>query len=187
MKYYVLSACLVVALSAPNCQKVNVELRRVASTETRFPKDDICDDSAKAYAKRNSIPLPQPISPSLSPKVYSFPKGIDSLKEEILYKTSQLKPAEITYYEISIASGNDAANEIKLKEFINALPLSQFGIEVIQSPTRDEYLTNGKYPYRAVLNTKIPLPINLGSGENKKKRVELKGDFGLIINPPYPP
>ena len=182
MKRYVLVACLLFVLSTPSCQTSDFVVKRVASTETRFPDDASCRDSANKYS-----PGAIPISDPSQPLVYSFAKGSGEAKEEVLFKTSSQLPKTITYYEITTnPGGNDAENIKILKRVYNSL-MKPGILDSVRGPQRDKFKANKKYPCRAILNAKIPFPLNVGGSKNKNNLVSVKGEFGLIINPPYPP
>jgi hypothetical protein len=183
MKSYALGACLLFAFGVPGCQTAEFALKRIASTETRYPDDNSCDEAAKTF-----LPNAIPISPTQSPRVYSLVKGSGDAKEEVLYKTSPQLPKTITYYEVEAPQGmSDNEYRQLLQVAFKALLKLSTDIESIQSPVRDKYEANKKFPWRAILTAKKPVDLNVGGDKDKKSAIRVNGDFGIIINPPYPP
>lgn len=187
MKYDVFAACLLFALSAPSCQMSDVLLTRVASTEFRFPNEEDCKKKAAADNTGGNITeLPEAVS--TTPLTYSFSKGMDVNKEELLYKVSPIRPDTITYYEVGASAGmSDGEYKQLLKTAVEGLLKLSTDIVKVQDPKRDNYETNKKFPWRALLTAKKPLLLNVGSQKGQKRPVQVNGNFGLIINPPYPP
>ncbi|MFC6222071.1 hypothetical protein ACFP2F_02370 [Hymenobacter artigasi] len=205
MKYYALFACLLFALSAPSCQTSSFVVRRVASTEYRFANDGITKDSAQKYADDHAVKLPPQVSPTVTfpnaPLIYSFSEGTGTAKKEVRYKTDSSEPHKLVYYEIiNPVAGTDDANRQLLNGVYEKLANSNLGVIIgIQGPMPDIYTNqpDKTHPFRAIVDAKVPFPIsieglknlnNKAAGSKTKKIIEnVNGDFGLIINPPYPP
>lgn len=191
MKHYALVACLLIALTAASCSASHklVELngdhfKRVASIENRCKDNKDCENQASAYATSHKISMPDPVS--FSPLTYSFSEGNGANKQEILYKVSSLLPTSITYYETKKPPGPGYKDNVKLlKDAVDALK-AELGADLTETTlsVHDDYQTNGKIPCRVLLNTKKAIELKDSKG---KTFLSIIGDFGMIINPPYPP
>jgi hypothetical protein len=191
MKHYALVSCLLIALTAASCTASHnlveldgVHFKRVASIENRCKDDADCEKQASDYATSHSIPMPEPVS--FNPRVYSFSEGNGANKQEILYKVSLLSPTSITYYETKKIPGSGYKDNVRLlKDAVDALK-GELGADLTETTQSapDNYQTNRKIPCRVLLNTKKPIELKDSKGN---KFASIRGDFGVIINPPYPP
>lgn len=187
MKRYVLVACYLFALIASSCvtnRLASIDegiFKRIASVEHRCLNDAECEKQAKAYADKRLIPLPPPVS--INPLIFSFWEGKGKNKQEVLFKVSAYTPAEITYFEIDKIPNSDYNTNAKtLKEVANLLiSAPNSGVTEVLPSTPDNFITNGKRPCRVLLKTTKPINFT------KRGFLPVIGDFGLIINPPYPP
>ena len=191
MKYYALVACLMFALIVASCATTRkaavlngVHFKRQAGTEYRCRDDADCEKQASAYASSHSVPMPDPVS--IKPLTYSFSEGNGVNKQEVLYKVSPLSPPMITYYETKKIPGSGYKANVKLlEEAVDALKTT-YGADITETmpSTPDNYQTNRKIPCRVLLNAKKEIPF-----KNGKSNIlfTITGDFGVIINPPYPP
>jgi hypothetical protein len=188
MKYLAHVACFLIVMSTATCTSnqpgmlsgVEVPVDRIASEETQYPDEGLCLAAASGYSYPD-----KPTSASPNKKIYSFKvkHGIFSKKSEVRYTVDLSAPQEgrkITYWEVSFKpTADDDANGRLMEELVKKLTDANEAV-VIQPLFKDEKV-NGKYSWRVFMRAnKI---INYKSN----KFIKLSGDFGLIINPPYPP
>jgi hypothetical protein len=186
MKHYALVACLLFAVSVASCttdQSIYIspalKLGRVASEESQYATDAACTAAATKYNKGNT---PTPVS--TKPLAYSFKKNplLFRDKYEVRFVTqpsTQSDGKEIPYYEIDrISETDNALNRAAIVKAITELRIK--GARVVQDTVLNP-LINGKRAWRVVMHTDTPI------NDKDNKLTKVKDDFGLIINPPYPP
>ncbi|MBH8558742.1 hypothetical protein [Hymenobacter negativus] len=186
MKPYPLVACLLFALSVASCEtdehiyiSDKLKFGRVASEEFQYATDAACTNAATKYNKGD-----KPIPVSTAPLAYSFKdrRWLLGKKYEVRFITQpsvQPDGKKIPYFEIDGGSETDDASNAAI---IGAaiLELKQKGATIIQDTVLDSPI-NGKRAWRVVMHTDTPI------NDKDNKFTQVKDDFGMIINPPYPP
>jgi hypothetical protein len=190
MKYYLLTVgfFLVLGMSACISSKSimispTLSLGRIASDETRFADPVTCEVAATAYYKGTGH-LDKPSRESTKQVVYSFRKGKGfQKKSEVRFIVDPAAPPtgrSISYYEIpAVSATDDALNENAIQKFVEGL-VSAGDATVLEPKALDEKV-NGKRAWRVLLRATKVL------GDKSNKRYQVTSDFGIIINPPYPP
>jgi hypothetical protein len=186
MKNYSLAACLLLAVSVSSCTtdeyiyiSPTLRLGRVASKETEYTNDSACTAAATEYNGRN-----KPIQVSDNPLVYSFRKKpfLFGEKFEVRFATvpsAQADGKKIDYLEIDKKSETD--NAANLQVILVAIQeLKKKGATILRDTVLDKPI-NGKRAWRVVMHTDKEIP------DKDNTLTNLKGDFGIIVNPPYPP
>ncbi|GAB2858686.1 hypothetical protein [Hymenobacter ruber] len=186
MKFYSLVACLLFALSVASCTtneyiyiSDKLKFGRVASEEFQYATNAACTDAATKYNKGDK---PTPVS--TDPLVYSFKdkKWLLGKKYEVRFITQpsvQSNGKKVPYYEIDASSEtDDASNAAAIGTAI--LELKKKGATIVQDTVLDKPI-NGKRAWRVVMHTDTPI------SDKDNKLTQVKDDFGMIVNPPYPP
>ena len=92
----------------------------------------------------------------------------------------------IEYYEIEkVSYHDDAGNGKALGDAVTEL--SRRNATVTRDATSDGYSINQKKAWRALLHSKCPITDDGDKVDDNKFTTTVKGDFGVVTNPPYPP
>ena len=186
MKYYPLVACPLFAVSVASCTtdqyiyiSPSLKLGRIASEESQYATDSACKAAAIKYNHGNA-----PIPVNTNPLSYSFKEKKWALgkKYEVRFVTQpSVRPdgKEILYYEIDRLSETDnASNAAIIVAAIAGLRIK--GATIVQDTVLDKPI-NEKRAWRVVMHTDTPI------SDKDNKLTKVNDDFGLIVNPPYPP
>ena len=174
---------------------------RIVSIEHRFKDPAECARRAKDYYNESTNPkneLTPPTDPT-NPLIYSFPeptlplgpnpptKGSREVRFIVVEDDSVSAPI-INYYLVDKKTGNSSvAHRRDLLKVYKDLAVK--GSRKLRFPRPDSKPTNGKTPWRAVMNTAVEIPppdATLAAGADARMDMIPAGEFGIIINPPYP-
>lgn len=174
---------------------------RIVSIEHRFKDAVECAERAKEYYHNSTVPANTltPTATSTAPLTYSFPEtrpplssappttGAREVRFMVVEDDSVSAPI-INYYLVDKKPGNSgAANRNDLRKAYRDLLAK--GCKKLRYPKPDPGSTSDKTPWRAVLSTAvaIPPPEDLSApGADARMEMIPAGEFGIIINPPYP-
>ena len=189
MKNYATVICISLVLGTASCMSSkyvvvapSIPKLRIASEEYQFIDGDKCKEAAYRYNRRINHTSTLPSDANNYQDIFTFRKKpwLAETKEVRFIKgpkgadTGKL----FTYLEIPQVAGADDGKTIS--DFVDELV--KLGFKVSMFPVKDSII-NGKTTWRAIL---------YGGGATgqamkyRKQAAELF-DFGIIINPPYPP
>jgi hypothetical protein len=183
MKTYIQIAWGLLAVSAASCTtdhyiyiSRDLKLGRVASVEFDYSTDDACKAAATKYNHGNTLPPPI----NTNPLTYSFKRDTTNGKYEFRFVTYPSQSGKkIRYYEIDKKSDTD--NSANRDSIILAIEeLKKKGATILRDTILDKPI-NEKRAWRVVMYSAR------GIIDKDNNLTQLRGDFGVIVNPPYPP
>ena len=202
MKYYVTAAILLCLLGSASCGSnprqykssapveastsldlPNTKFLRIASIEHRYSDSNTCKSEAKAYFNKTGNPG-DPLPLTTSPLTYSFQDSTNKQNHQeirFLFQVASItEPTDIviSYYAIDRKTKNAKDDLDKAVDDLEKI----YKCKKIHGAMQDSVATNGKKPWRAIMQTTYPIdPPNKQALAGK-----ISGTFGMIVNPPYP-
>ena len=192
MKHYTLFSCILPLLGATSCISSRqafiapgIPTFRIASVEYQFIDSTMCRDAAQRYCKKTTGSLVIPASSNPSNNIYSFRKkpciGKKTEVRFVVGPNGAKTGKKYSYLEIPKSSGsNDTQNGTDINTVVNKL--TDLGFAILLPPNQDVEV-NSKKAWRAIL---YPKATTTPSKLYKRNGGDFL-DFGIIINPPYPP
>ena len=173
----------------------------IVSIEHRFKDPAECTKRATEYYNKSTDPENKLIPPtsSTNPLIYSFPEPTLPLGPNlptkgprevrfIVVEDGVVSAPIINYYLVDREpKDNDDAHRRELIKVYR--DLAEKGSKRLRFPRPDPKSTNGKIPWRAIMSTAVAIPppnSTLAPGADARMDMIPVGEFGIIINPPYP-
>ncbi len=172
-----------VIAASPSIDLMTVKLPRIASVEHLYTTTDICTREAQAFYDTHPQPGPFAALP-VTPLTYSFRDDTDPANPQEIRFTVQAAGSPqpnntiVNYWEIKRKKEKPKDDIDKAIDDLEKI----HKCKKIRGPVQDSAPVNGKYPWRAIMETTEPID----PPETLAPTAKISGTFGIIVNPPIP-